>query len=96
MSRSIVSSTGLVLAAGFMMTGAAHASPDIEYGMELHEESCIQCHSGYTPAESKIKTLASLNTRVQGCATNLNLPWFEEDVAAVTAYINQEYFKFTD
>ena len=31
---------------------------------------------------------------VQGCATNFGLPWFDEEVEAVTAYLNQKYYHF--
>jgi hypothetical protein len=31
---------------------------------------------------------------VQGCANNFNLPWFDEEVDAVTAYLNHKYYQF--
>ncbi|MEW5824665.1 MAG: cytochrome c [Pseudomonadota bacterium] len=74
---------------------------DAAKGRTLHEAHCVKCHMGdhddafYNARKGKkLQNLASLNTMVQGCVTNFNLDWFEDDVANVAAYLDQTYYKF--
>lgn len=73
------------------------AAPDIAMGKKLYTEAnCTKCHGPekYTSKDRKVQSLSTLKTFVQGCATNLSLSWFEDEVDAVTAYLNKEYYKF--
>lgn len=73
------------------------ASPDLALGKKLYDEaSCTKCHGAekYTAKDRKVNSISALKTFVQGCATNLNLSWFEDEVDAVAAYLNKEYYKF--
>lgn len=75
----------------------AKANPIVAKGKELHETTnCKGCHQPdlYTSPTRKMKTYASLQTQVQTCATNLSIPWFEEEVESVAAYLNTDYYKF--
>jgi len=75
----------------------AKANPIVAKGKELHETTnCKGCHQPdlYTSPTRKMKSYASLQTQVQTCATNLSIPWFEEEVESVAAYLNADYYKF--
>ncbi len=70
---------------------------------KLHETNCISCHASmfdgkpynmYTRNNRKVKTAEGLRSRVQMCATNLNLQWFDEDVDQVTQFLNREFYHF--
>lgn len=70
---------------------------------KLHEANCIECHAGmfdgkpntiYTRKERKVKTAEGLRSRVQMCATNLSLKWFDEDIDEVTNFLNKKFYHF--
>jgi hypothetical protein len=70
---------------------------------KLHEANCISCHASmfegkasdiYTRKDRKVKNWDGLKDRVQMCATNLNLQWFDEDVDEVTHYLNERFYHF--
>lgn len=75
---------------------------DIIHGEELHEAKCAGCHK--TPHNDtfynarkvegrKFESKASLTTMVQACVTYFNVDWFDDDVQAVSAYLNHTYYK---
>lgn len=70
---------------------------------KLHETNCIECHATmfngksnmmYTRKDRKVKTAEGLRSRVQMCASNLNLQWFDEDIEEVTNFLNKEFYHF--
>jgi hypothetical protein len=81
-----------------------HAAPDIANGKKIDQQQCYACHakkSGfgngdmiYTRSDSRIKTLQNLKTMVARCNTELRLDLFPEDEADVTAFLNQQFYKF--
>ncbi|MEO1750622.1 cytochrome c [Thiofaba sp. EF100] len=92
-----------MLPAAFVAT-ALFAEPvlaDISRGQKLHEEKCAGCHKAphnaafYTSrVGKKYPTKDSLKTMVQSCVTYFDVPWFEEEVQAVTDYLNHTYYKY--
>ena len=56
----------------------------IATGEALHQAHCTRCHDSqvYTRKNRMINQRSSLETHVQRCATNLDIVWFEEEVAA--------------
>ncbi|WP_125198160.1 cytochrome c [Guyparkeria sp. SCN-R1] len=92
----------LGLLAGLMLAVPAAAEPDISWGGELFAENCSECHmvphdDDWFKARADAGNMGSydsLRTQVQGCANNFGLPWFDEEVEAVTAWLNQEYYDF--
>lgn len=84
----------------FVFALPAAAEPhDVSWGGELHAQNCAGCHSAPHNAAfyeskqgGKIKSAQSLNTMVQSCANHFNLPWFDEEVTAVSTYLNQSYY----
>lgn len=67
----------------------------ISEGKALHDKNCMSCHQAemYKRDNRKVKTLASLETSVENCNTQLGTGWFPEDVQAVTKYLNATYYK---
>lgn len=94
MVKSIILSV-LLLAASY-----AHALPfekgDPKAGKALHDKTCLACHDSkmYTRADRKIKTATQLAGRVSGCNANTGAGWFPEDELNVSAYLNQQFYKF--
>jgi cytochrome c peroxidase len=76
---------------------------DLALGTQLMEEhQCAACHSSkvggngsaiYRPL-GKINTAGLLRGMVEMCNTRLNLGMFPEDVDAVAAVLNRDYYKF--
>jgi mono/diheme cytochrome c family protein len=89
---------------GALMAASASAAPDLANGKTIDQQKCYACHakkSGfgngdmiYTRSDSKVKTLANLKRMVSLCNTELRLDLFPEDEADVTAFLNQQFYKF--
>jgi hypothetical protein len=82
----------------------ALAVPDLANGKKIEDTKCYKCHaekSGlgdgtliYTRQDRRVKGLDRLKVMVARCNTELRLDLFPEDEADVTAYLNQQYYKF--
>ena len=80
------------------------AAPDLANGKAIDQQKCYACHakkSGfgngdmiYTRSDSKVKSLSNLKKMVSLCNTELRLDLFPEDEADVTAFLNQQFYKF--
>jgi hypothetical protein len=89
---------------GVLIATSASAAPDLANGKSIDQQKCYACHakkSGfgngdmiYTRSDSKVKSLASLKKMVALCNTELRLDLFPEDEADVTAFLNQQFYKF--
>ncbi|WP_298218790.1 cytochrome c [Halothiobacillus sp.] len=84
----------------FALPAAAEAH-DPSWGASLHAQHCAACHAAPHDAAfyesrrgGKIQNFESLQTKVQSCANHFNLPWFDEEVSAVSTYLNQNYYQF--
>lgn len=78
---------------------AAFAEPAAEdVGKQLHAEHCTGCHNiaAYTAPGRRVQSYAGLQTQVRACEQNLGLRWFDEDVDAVTAWLNREFYRFPE
>lgn len=78
-----------------LLAGPATAadSPDPH---PLYEQNCLKCHGPeiYTRADRKIDSYPALARQVRQCETNLELRWFDDEVEAVTDYLNSAFYKF--
>ncbi|MBK7767809.1 MAG: cytochrome c [Sulfuritalea sp.] len=79
------------------------AAGDPKLGKPLHDKQCVACHvkllggdgSGmYTRKPRLINDAVALGQRVAACAAQTNAGWFPEDEAHVTAWLNQNWYKF--
>lgn len=82
----------LVFAAAGAPLQAATMS-DIE---SLYAEHCVGCHGPevYTRQDRKVTSLPGLERQVRLCELNLGLTWFDEEITAMTDYLNAQYYKF--
>lgn len=95
MIKSLLVVSGLLIASSFAYA-APFAKGDPKAGKVLHDKTCLSCHDSkmYTRATRKIKTPAQLAGRVSGCNANTGAGWFPEDELNVSAYLNQQFYKF--
>ena len=92
-----------------LVATAAQAQPDIFKGADLAlgakliaENKCVECHTRkvggdgnaiYRP-QGRINTPGFLRGMVEQCNTELNLGFFPEEVNAVAAVLNRDFYKF--
>ena len=82
----------------------ANSSPDLANGKAIDQQKCYACHakkSGfgngdmiYTRSDSKVTDFKKLKSMVAICNTELRLDLFPEDEADVSAFLNQQFYKF--
>lgn len=67
-------------------------------GEMLYQNHCIACHT--TQVHWRDRRLAkdwpSLRAQVRRWQRNTGLAWNEEDIEAVSQYLNQRYYRFSD
>ena len=71
-------------------------SLDIANGKALHDANCLRCHqeSMYTRENSIINNYQELRERISQCELGAELTWFDEEIDDVTAYLNDQFYKF--
>ncbi len=78
--------------------GASDAAAAAEQGKasSLVNEHCIKCHGSeiYIRPDRKVTSRDGLERQVRRCETALQLTWFDEDIADVAGYLNQQYYHF--
>jgi cytochrome c553 len=69
---------------------------DLENGKSLHDENCLRCHdeSKYTRKDRMIKNYQQLHERIKNCELMAELTWFDEEIDDVTAYLNNQFYRF--
>ena len=84
----------------FTTTGQA---ADATRGAQLHSEQCMACHAArfgdngneiYTRDNRRVTSLEGLQKQVNRCKNNLQIVWFDEDVADVAEYLNASFYHF--
>jgi cytochrome c553 len=65
-------------------------------GKTLHQQHCTSCHDDgmYTRQNPRVTTRDGLTKQVRRCELSLGLQWFDEDIDAVAAYLNSNYYHF--
>ena len=101
---SLPSALGLsfALAAGALQAtaaetaGAPGAAAEHTKALGLVTEHCIKCHGSevYTRPDRKVTSRDGLERQVRRCETALELTWFDDDIAGVAGYLNQQYYHF--
>lgn len=98
--------TALMLLGGWAcaQVPAEFKGADLKLGERLiAENKCNQCHAQkwgndgkdvYRP-KGRISTPGALVSMVERCSTELNLALFPEDVAAIAAALNRDYYHFS-
>ncbi|HDP89111.1 MAG TPA: cytochrome c [Thioalkalivibrio sp.] len=97
--KRIMTLTTLLAALASTPTLAA----DLERGKQLHRDNCMACHARMTGGEGetlytrngrRVTSLPGLEAQVRRCEANLELKWFDEDIADVVHFLNQTYYHF--
>jgi hypothetical protein len=62
----------------------------------LYQQHCTQCHQGevMTRPERKVRNLQALQAQVRRCDANLGLKWFDEEINAMSNYLNEAFYHF--
>ena len=78
-----------------MATGPLYAA-DISHGKSLQQKNCMSCHDDgmYTRDNRRVSSLGGLKKQVKRCEQMLGLTWFDEDIEAVTEYLNSSYYHY--
>ena len=78
------------------MTTVPLYAADISHGKSLQQENCMGCHDDamYARDNRRVSTLGGLQKQVKRCELSLGLQWFDDDVAAVTEYLNSSYYHY--
>jgi mono/diheme cytochrome c family protein len=88
----------LVPLAAFVLTVGANSvfAADAGHGKQLQQKNCMSCHDDamYTRENRKVTTPAGLKKQVRRCEQTLGLQWFDEDIDAVSSYLNDSFYKF--
>jgi len=106
--RKLYLTLGLILLFGMTACVADKATPKAEAtptaalteklaeGKELNTDNCTKCHdtSVYTKKDRKVQTLEVLTKRVKGCNNKTGAGLDEEELEALTLFLNTEYYKF--
>lgn len=87
-----------------LVLGSASAAPNVANGKAIDQAKCYACHAKktgfgngdmiYTRSDRKVKDFTRLKAMVAMCNTELRLDLFPEDEADVTAFLNQQFYKF--
>ena len=91
----ISSLIGLSAALGLApISGSASENFNAEHFVQT---KCTQCHDSgvYTRQDRRVTSLKRLDSQVRMCDANLGTGLFDDDIAAVVGYLNQNYYKFT-
>ena len=69
---------------------------DLENGKSIHDDNCLRCHdeSKYTRKNRIVKNFQQLYERIKQCELMAELTWFDEEIADVTAYLNNQFYYF--
>ena len=105
MSRTSLVALLLLGAAGAVVAqGIPYGGADVAAGRSLSQKDCIGCHASkfdgdatriYTRPDRKVRNPEQLLSQVQLCNSELNLQYFPEDEANVSAYLDREHYRFS-
>ncbi len=86
-----VMSVALVL--GVLMSQAT--AQDFNRGQALYENHCQFCHASWAHSREGhvVANYADLRKRVRSWSDHSGLAWSEEDIDAVTRYLNQRFYQ---
>jgi mono/diheme cytochrome c family protein len=82
---------------GGAVSVAAQPIPDSSRGELLYSTHCASCHTTQVHwRDKKLATdWASLTTQVNRWQGNTGLGWSEDDITAVTRYLNDRFYRFS-
>lgn len=88
---------------GALLAAAIAPAAGAADGEALHNANCMSCHESmmngdpnsiYTRDDRRVSSLDGLEAQVRRCEHSLGLQWFDDEVAAVTDFLNDRFYKF--
>jgi len=81
-----------------MLSGQLPHAYASDRGELLYENHCQSCHGKtvHTRSDSLVKSPEELRAWVMSWSIHNDLPWGQEEVADITAYLNRTFYHFTD
>ncbi len=88
--------TVVVLSVGIFGMAAANASDNTDQGKQLYDKNCQGCHDTriHTRPNRIIHTYGDLANRVKFCDAQVQAGFTDEQLKAVTDYLNSAFYKF--
>ena len=88
----------LCLAAGLDAAGAASKTADEGVGALLYSTHCVGCHTAqvHWRAGKRATNAAALRAEVRRWQDRIGLGWSDDEIAAVTQYLNTLHYHFPD
>lgn len=76
---------------------AAAPAQDLERGRALYEHHCRYCHEdwAHTRAGRKVTELDELRARVAAWSLHAGLSWGDEEIDAVTRYLDRRCYRLS-
>jgi len=88
------------LITGFILSTLLFGTPILalaaDDGKGIYNKSCMGCHGTevFTRPDRRVKNLAKLRNQVKQCSYAVEAKWFDEEINAVTDYLNKNFYKF--
>lgn len=78
------------------LTKSAAIMEQFAEGKELNTDNCTKCHdtSVYTKKDRKVQSLEVLTKRVKACNSKTGAGLDEDELKALTLFLNTKYYKF--
>lgn len=95
--------TAFELGRALAQTPAEFVGADLKLGEKLIAENrCVECHASKVPGDgsaiyrpgARITTAGQLRGMVEQCNTELKMSLFPEEVTAISAVLNRDYYRF--
>lgn len=96
---------GALACTGAMAEPSIFKGADLNLGQQLiQQNNCTQCHAQQVGGDGsaiyrplgQINNAGLLRGMVEQCNSSLNFQMFPEEVTAVAAVLNRDYYKFKD
>jgi len=89
MRNTLIASASLLAFSG--ATQAADFAP-----ADFLAENCTRCHDErvYTRPDRRVQNPQQLEAQVRRCDANFGTRLFDEDIATLVQYLNDQYYKF--
>ncbi len=76
---------------------AAQATEGDFHAETFHRQHCTSCHdsSVYTRENRRVHSRQQLESQVRMCDANLGIKLYDDDIQALTEYLDRHYYHFT-
>ena len=75
---------------------ASQAAEEKFHAEAFHQQHCTGCHdaSVYTREDRRVHSRQQLESQVRMCDANLGIKLFEDDILALTDFLDYRYYHF--